>query len=219
MIEDPIYDIVRKRKLQDSFKSIVNDVSSTKRKVMKKESIPYNTRHSSRLVHGSDFHERQRSAYCGLHSIHNLLRNTDITKKDLDESAKECAEESGDSLGNHKHISGFWSLNSMIRCLEKKGFHVKRAVKTKRKDNGDMEYIWNVGKTMYQLLDDKNVFGFIIHESQHYTCYRKTLDGNHWQYSNSYFASAQNMNPHEFCKQALEGVWNIFLVSKVEESI
>ena len=75
MIEDPIYEIVRKRKLQDSFKSIVNDVSSTKRKVMKKESIPYNTRHSSRLVHGSDFHERQRSAYCGLHSC--LLYTSD----------------------------------------------------------------------------------------------------------------------------------------------
>ena len=34
MIEDPIYEIVRKRKLQDSFKTIVNGVSSTKRQII-----------------------------------------------------------------------------------------------------------------------------------------------------------------------------------------
>ena len=50
MIEDPIYEIVRKRKLQDSFKTIVNGVSSTKRQIIEKDSIPYNTRHNVDVV-------------------------------------------------------------------------------------------------------------------------------------------------------------------------
>ena len=212
MIEDPIYDIVRKRKLNDSFKTIVNKVSSMK-KQKKHGSV---VKHGKCLVKPNDFHERQFSAHCGLHSIHNLFRNSKVTRNDLDSAAKECASESGDNICNHKHVSGYWSMDAIIRCLEKKGFQVKRGVTTQRNKNGKMKYIWDIEKPMYDLLEDENVYGFIIHEPFHYTCYRKTKDKSDWEYSNSYSNAAQSMNPKEFCKQALAGVWNIFLVSKIE---
>jgi len=219
-IEDPLYAIVRKRKLESSVKTVVDSVRETKVSKYKKDSRPYNTRYRAScamldqdVMASGDFHERQRSLQCGLHSIHNLLRSKDITREDLDKAAMDCAKESGDSVSNHLNAGGYWSINALIRCLENKGYDVKPAVKTHKKGKKNI-YTWNVDHTMYELLEKKNTLGFIIHENAHYTCYRKKLDKSEWQYSNSYATSAQNMDPHEFCKQALEGVWNIFLVSK-----
>tara|TARA_B100000214_G_C23951284_1_gene620618 strand:- start:983 stop:1663 length:681 start_codon:yes stop_codon:yes gene_type:complete len=218
-MEDPIYAIARKRKreweaMAKKVKS-VEPVGETKTGVAK----PYNLRTqrtfrvvSSRMSDG-DFHEHQVAAYCGLHAIHNLIRGAEWpTVQDMNKAAEECAKESGDNIYNHKSFSGFWSMDTVRRVLKEGGYEVKCGVTTKT-IQGEIKYYWNI-PTMYSLLADDNVLGFIIHQPQHYTALRKQLDKKDWQYSNSYNKEAGFMNPHEFCKQALEGVWNIYLVSK-----
>ena len=102
-----------------------------------------------------------------------------------------------------------------MRVIQEKGYTVRNMVKQKRGENGKQVWLWNheIG-TMHQLLNDDKVFGFIIHQPQHYTALRKNLDKDDWQYSNSYSKQSNYMNPHEFCKQALNGVWTIWCVSK-----
>ena len=199
---------MRKRKRHSAFKIIAAEVNKIPcKKPLSDIAKPFNVT-TNVSAKSDDFHERQRSAHCGLHSVHNLLRSVNITRKEMDKAAMECAKESGDSILNHKHFSGFWSMDAIIRCLENNNYGVKRAVKCKGKQN----YSWDLDKTMYQLLDDDTAYGFIIHEPYHYTCYRKTKSKEDWEYSNSYNTHAVAMSPHEFCKQALEGVWNVFLV-------
>ena len=157
------------------------------------------------------FHEKQRLAECALHAIHNLLRDVSITKADMHTAATECVKESGDSLRNHESTGGFWSVDTLLRCLEKHGYKTVRGVKT-FKERGKTVYKWCVN-TMYELLDDDTVLGFIIHEKNHYTSLRK--NGAKWEYSNSLYAGPIQMSPYKFCELALNGSWNIFLVSKL----
>ena len=159
-----------------------------------------------------DFHERQKAAQCGMHAMHNLLRNEYITKMDIDRVADKCAKESGDIVGNHKHVSGFWSIDTLVRCLQEYGYDVKQGVKTFGKTRRE----WSVGKTMYELLEDDATVGFLIHERFHYTALRKNKSSSGWEYSNSYNNAAHTITPYEFCKNALDGTWNIFLVTMCE---
>jgi hypothetical protein len=157
------------------------------------------------------FHETQRLAECALHAIHNLLRDSSISKTDMHTAATECVKESGDSLGNHESPGGYWSVDTLVRCLEKHGYKAIRGVKT-FKEQGKTVYKWYVN-TMYELLDDDTVIGFIIHEKNHYTSLRK--NGANWEYSNSMHRRPVEMSPYNFCELALNGSWNIFLVSKL----
>jgi hypothetical protein len=218
-MEDPIYAIARKRKRE--WQNIARQVKTVETPTEKKDVIakPYNLRSaptfrilSSRMADG-DFHEHQVAAYCGLHAIHNLIRGAEWpTIGDMNTAAEECAKESGDAVYNHKSFSGFWSMDTVRRVLKKGGYEIKCGVTTKTIE-GQIKYYWNI-PTMYNLLSDDSVLGFIIHQPQHYTALRKQRDKREWQYSNSYNKESGFMNPHEFCKQALEGVWNIYLVSK-----
>ena len=157
------------------------------------------------------FHETQRLAECALHAIHNLLRDASISKADKHSAATECVKESGDSLMNHESPGGFWSVDTLVRCLEKHGYKTARGVKT-FKERGKTVYKWCLN-TMYELLDDDKVPGFIIHERNHYTCLRK--NGANWEYSNSLHSAPSIMSPYRFCDLSLNGSWNIFLVSKL----
>jgi len=161
----------------------------------------------------ADFHERQRAAQCGMHALHNLLRNDTITKETIDKIADKCAKESGDRVGNHKHASGLWSIDTLIRALQEYGYDVLRAVKTMRGEDKKTLFLWNAGDTMYQLLEEPTVVGFLIHEKFHYTALRKNQLGTGWEYSNSFDNVARDISPFDFCKKALDGTWNIFLVT------
>ena len=219
--EDPLYAVARKRKRE--WQAIANQVNNTKPKTngggMAK---PYNLRGQVPLAPTSskssdgDFHEQQRAMNCGLHAIHNLFRENEWpTVKEMNEIAEECAKESGDKVYNHKSWGGYWSMDVVTRAIMKHGYNIENMVDTKKNQDGETCYLWkhNLG-TMNDLLADDKAIGFIIHQPQHYTALRKQLDGQDWQYSNSYSIQSNYMNPHEFCKQALEGVWNIYLVSK-----
>jgi len=222
-MEDPLYEIARKRKRE--WEQIAKDVNHTASKTngngggMAK---PYNLRGqvpvgpvSSKSADG-DFHEQQRAMNCGLHAIHNLFReNKWPTVKEMNELAETCAKESGDQVYNHKSWGGYWSMDVVKRAIMAHGYKIENMVDTKKNTDGETCYLWKhqLG-TMNDLLVDDNAIGFIIHQPQHYTALRKQLDGTDWQYSNSYSVQSKYMNPHEFCKQALEGVWNIYLVSK-----
>ena len=157
------------------------------------------------------FHETQRLAECALHAIHNLLRDAYILKADMHTAVLECVKESGDSIRNHESPGGFWSVDALIRCLKNNGYNTVRGVKT-FKDRGKTVYKWCV-KTMYGLLEDDNVLGFIIHEKNHYTCLRK--NEINWEYCNSLCTRPIQMSPFKFCELSLNGSWNIFLVSKL----
>lgn len=222
-MEDPLYAIARKRKRE--WQQIAKQVSHTASASdangggMAK---PYNLRSqqpsaptSSKSSDG-DFHEQQRAMNCGLHAIHNLFRENDWpTVKEMNEIAVKCAKESGDKVYNHKSWGGYWSMDVVKRAIIAHGYQIENMVDIKKNEEGETCYLWKhqLG-TMNDLLDSEDVVGFIIHQPQHYTALRKQLDGLDWQYSNSYSNASKLMNPHEFCKQALEGVWNIYLVSK-----
>ena len=75
------------------------------------------------------FHETQRLAECALHAIHNLLKDASISKADMHTAATECVKESGDSLRNHESPNGYWSVDTLVRCLEKHGYNTVRGVK------------------------------------------------------------------------------------------
>jgi len=164
-----------------------------------------------KVVH--DFHERQRMAHCGLHAIHNLFRDASITVEDMNKAAQDVANESGDIVLNHKNRMGFWSMETIIRCLQNHQYNVVQGVKTFDED-GHVTRKWSAGNTMYGLLNDDNAYGFIVHEKLHYTAYRKNLSKTGYEYSNSYYTTAQELSPYDFCKKALDGTWNIFLVTR-----
>ena len=219
-LEDPIYAAARKRRRE--WENIAHQVSNIPSKVPKIQATPYNLRKinmdatpiSNRMRDG-DFHEHQVALHCGLHAIHNLLREDSWpTVKEMNEIAIECAKESGDKIYNHKSMGGYWSIDTILRALLEKEYLVDCMIDTKN-NNGKDIYLWkhNLG-TMYSLLENDKVLGFIIHQPQHYTALRKTIDKKHWQYSNSYNKEAISMDPHDFCKQALDGYWNIYLVRK-----
>ena len=221
-MEDPLYEIARKRKRE--WQQIAKDVNHTASNTngngggMAK---PYNLRghpplHTTTKSPDGDFHEQQRAMNCGLHAIHNLFRENDWpTVKEMNQLAEACAKESGDQVYNHKSWGGYWSMDVVKRAIMAHGYMIENMVDTKKNKDGETCYLWKhkLG-TMNELLVDDNAIGFIIHQPQHYTALRKQLDGEDWQYSNSYSLQSKYMNPHEFCKQALEGVWNIYLVSK-----
>jgi len=161
----------------------------------------------------NDFHERQVSANCALHAIHNLLRSTDITKEEMNEMAIVISKEAGDIQSNHVLSSGHWSIDTAIRTLQQKGYSVTTGIKTYNAD-GKPFYKWGAGETMYQILENPRALGFLIHETNHYTAYRKNKTLDKWEYSDSMACSPQNLSPYEFCKQALSGSWNIYLVTK-----
>tara|TARA_A100001015_G_scaffold213110_1_gene239034 strand:- start:568 stop:1290 length:723 start_codon:yes stop_codon:yes gene_type:complete len=221
--EDPLYAVARERKRK--FQNIVNGVKNTSYKRNNNGggmATPYNLRSqapapitSSKSADG-DFHEQQRAMNCGLHAIHNLFRESEWpTVGEMNEIAEQCAKESGDKVYNHKSWGGYWSMDVVMRAIKNHGYNIENMVDIKKNNDGETCYLWKhqLG-TMNDLLVDKEVIGFIIHQPQHYTALRKQLDGKDWQYSNSYSIQSNYMNPHDFCKQALEGVWNIYLVSK-----
>jgi hypothetical protein len=220
-VEDPIYAIARKRKRD--WQVIAQQVSKTKpRGPATPVAKPYNLRGGGLPAPGStimpdgDFHETQRGMYCGMHAIHNLFReNTWPTIKEMNILAEKVAKEAGDKVLNHKSYNGYYSSDVIVRVMQDRGFIVRNMVKQMRGDNGNQVWLWDhdVG-TMHQLLNDDKVLGFIIHQPQHYTALRKNLDKSDWQYSNSYSKQSNYMNPHEFCKQALNGVWTVWCVSK-----
>ncbi len=160
-----------------------------------------------------DFHERQVSANCALHAIHNLLRSADITVKEMNEMAIIIAKEAGDIESNHVLPRGHWSIDTAIRTLQQNGYCVTTGIKTYNA-NGKPFYKWGAEETMYQILENPHALGFIIHERNHYTAYRKNKTLDNWEYSDSMACSPQNLSPYEFCKQALSGSWNIYLVTK-----
>ena len=222
-IEDPLYAVARKRKRE--WENIAKQVSACESKQPAGGGVPkpYNLRQRgaptepvSTTMPDGDFHETQRGMYCGMHAIHNLFReNTWPTIKDMNTLAEQLAKEAGDKVYNHKSYNGYYSSDVIVRAIQKKGYIVSNMVKQKRGDNGKQVWLWNhdIG-TMHQLLNDDKVLGFIIHQPQHYTALRKNLSKDDWQYSNSYSKQSNYMNPHEFCKQALNGVWTVWCVSK-----
>ena len=122
----------------------------------------------------------------------------------MNKAAVECAAESGDSVANHCSVFGDWSMETIKRVLSNKGFEIKRGVISKKK-----KLLWDI-PTMYELLYNDNVYGFIIHEPNHFTAYRKT--NGSWEYANSMEKKGRLLDPYIFCENALKGTWNIFLV-------
>lgn len=223
IIEDPIYTAARKRRRE--WENIAQQVKAVKPSGREERAPakPANLRKFVKpvLVSGEgkmadgDFHEHQVAAYCGLHAIHNLFRESKWpTIDEMNKTAEECAKESGDALYNHKSYSGFWSMDTIIRVIKNHGYWIESMVDTK-KSEGKTIYLWkHQYGTMNELVVDDKTIGFIIHQPQHYTALRKSRQYGEWQYSNSYNKESCSMSPHEFCKQALEGVWNIYLVRK-----
>lgn len=219
-VEDPIYSAARKRRRE--WENIANKVKSLESKTpCTTDAKPYNMRDKkksepvSKKMKDGDFHEHQVALYCGLHAIHNLFReDTWPTVEEMNNVAIQCANESGDKIYNHKSFGGYWSMDTIIRVLQSHDYLVDNMVDTKI-SKGKTIYIWKhaIG-TMCSLLDNEKAIGFIIHQPQHYTALRKNLNKDAWQYSNSYNLESKTMNPHDFCKQALDGVWNIYLVRK-----
>lgn len=223
IIEDPIYNAARKRRRE--WETIAKQVKNVKPSGARetKQALPANVKKfvppklesgEGKMADG-DFHEHQVAAYCGLHAIHNLFRESKWpTVDEMNKTAEECAKESGDMVFNHKSFSGFWSMDTIIRVIKKHGYWIENMVDIKNSE-GKNVYLWkHQYGTMNEMVVDDNVIGFIIHQPQHYTALRKSLKGDEWQYSNSYSKESHLMSPHEFCKQALEGVWNIYLVRK-----
>ncbi len=146
-MEDPIYAAARKRRRE--WENIAQQVSNVPSKVPKIQAIPYNLRKikmdatpiSNRMRDG-DFHEHQVALHCGLHAIHNLLREDSWpTVKEMNEIAIECAKESGDKVYNHKSMGGYWSIDTIIRALQEKQYLVDCMVDTKA-NNGKNIYLW-----------------------------------------------------------------------------
>lgn len=149
------------------------------------------------------FHEKQESGYCGLHSIRNLLRNKVITKEELDMNAKKCAELSGDSLSNHMTTHGFWSIETLLCCLQSYRFKIQRPF---------FKGKW-ILKDMKTLLDDPKSIGFLVHKNYHYSCVRKNDHGTGWEYSNSNNDGPIPVKMEGFEKSASEQICNLFFIT------
>ena len=77
--------------------------------------------------HGRYFSAQEQtgvSGECGMHSIRNLLETDEISKESLNESAEAVSKLTGDSVENHECMGAWWSADTIIYDLSKRGYIV-----------------------------------------------------------------------------------------------
>ena len=153
------------------------------------------------------FFETQVKLKCGLHAIHNLLSDTVVSENDLSATARDICQESGDVLANHESRDGNWSMDVLLRTLQKYKYGVERTR-------------WKRGHGLYTMqrdLNDRHTVGYIVYdpERRHFTSMRKRND--RWEYVDS-TSRACELTPLDFCKRC-EANWTAFKVTAPKPAI
>ena len=162
----------------------------------------------------SDFFESQIASKCALHAIHNLFRtNQIISEREMNNAAKKCAEESGDTLSNHCSADGNWSLETLRRALTDKNYIVKTAIEIHSSNNID----WVVPR-MCACWSTPSIKGFILLKPPtenlgwHFIVLRKGYAHNTWELVDS-LSGIHLLNPIKFYNDTIEKKWSAYLVS------
>ena len=151
--------------------------------------------------HGRYFSAQKQngsSGDCGLHCIRNLLENNDVQASDLHDAAKNIARITGDSFDNHEHEGAWWSSDSIIYELSRRGYNV------------DYEH----GEDFN--FDDSDIIGYIIHDplKNHYkTVRRSTLKQGFVEVVDS-LEGIESMRQRRLALNAKNGSWNVISVKQ-----
>lgn len=97
------------------------------------------------------------SGECGMHCIRNLLETNDVDKESLNKSANIVAKITGDKIYNHQCDNAWWSADTIIFELSKRGY----------------ETDYHYGNLSF---DDPALVGYIVHipEKFHFITVRRS---------------------------------------------
>lgn len=125
----------------------------------------------------------------------------------MNNAASWCVEESKDALENHVSRVGDWSMDTLKKVLNDRGYEVQRAVKKTTES-----VRWDV-PTMQECMSDNSVVGFIVHARDHYTSIRK--NNMSWEFCDSMQDGPRSVSAQSICREALYERCNLFLVRRI----
>ena len=137
------------------------------------------------------------SGECGLHSIRNLLETFEISKKDLNHSAKLVARITGDKIYNHQSDNAWWSTDTIIFELTQRGY-------TTDYHYGNLSF------------DDPILIGYIVQipERFHYIAVRRSKRAMHSVEVVDSVAGIETMRMRRLALSARKDSWNVISVRR-----
>lgn len=135
------------------------------------------------------------SGECGMHCIRNLLETDDVDKESLNKSAKIVARITGDHLYNHQCNDAWWSSDTIIFELSKRGYE------------SDYHY-----KSLS--FDDPSLVGYIVQipEKFHYIAVRRSRRANHSVEVVDSMTGIETMRMRRLALSARKDSWNVISV-------
>ena len=152
------------------------------------------------------YFDRQVGRQCGLHAVRNLLETSEVTEQNMNDAASWCVEESKDALTNHVSHAGDWSMDTLKKVLNDRGYDVQRAVKVT-----SAGVRWDV-PPLQDCMENVDAIGFIRQAHNHYTSIRKN-DGR-WMFCDSMRAAPTLVSARDICTDALYERCNLFFVKR-----
>ena len=154
--------------------------------------------------HGRFFSAQEQSGVtgdCGLHSIRNLLETGRVRADDLHKAAERVTKITGDTFENHEHRGAWWSADTIIYELARRGYDVDYH------HGEDFDF------------DDQNVVGYIIHvpERHHFTTVRRSKLKDGFVEVVDSLKGIESMRPRRLSNNAKEESWNVISVKKIVE--
>lgn len=141
------------------------------------------------------------SGQCGMHSIRNLLETGDVSSEDMRRAAENVAKLTGDELINHEINGAWWSLDTVIFELGRRGFSTEY-------HKGDLDF------------EDDDTIGFIVHvpESCHYIAVRRSrrIVGSVELVDS--MAGIETMRRRRLDMNAKKNIWNVIRVKASKRS-
>jgi len=151
--------------------------------------------------HGRYFSAQEQtgaSGDCGMHSIRNLLCSDDVSADDLHSSATRVAKITGDDFENHENLGAWWSADTIIFELSKRGFDVDY--------NHDSNFDF----------DDDSILGYIIHipHKSHFVSVRRSTVKEGFVEIVDSMTGIETMRQRRLTLNAKNNQWNIISVKR-----
>lgn len=157
--------------------------------------------HETLDPHGRYFSAQDQTGVtgdCAMHCIRNLLETNDVKTEDLHESAQRISKITGDAFDNHEHMGAWWSADTIIFELSKRGYDVDY--------HHDKDFDFG----------NPAVIGYIIHvpEEMHFTSVRRSSIKQGFVEVVDSMRGIECMRPRRLALNSKNNNWNVISVKK-----